>query len=92
MAALIDSNVLVYRSDPRFPGKQRIATHFLRRGIAEGSLRIPHQAILEFVAAATRPMGRRGSLLSLADAYLEAMEVSAWRSEGDRPLSLETMT
>lgn len=75
MAALVDTNVLVYRFDPRFPEKQRAATDLLRQGIAEGNLRVPHQAILEFVAAVTRPMGKEGPLLSLADAYLEAEDL-----------------
>ena len=57
MAALVDTNILVYRFDPRFPSKQRIATALLRRGIAQDRLRLPHQAILEFVAAATREAG-----------------------------------
>ena len=54
MNALIDTNILIYRYDYRFPGKQEIATGILRRGIVDGSLRLPHQAIIEFVAAATR--------------------------------------
>ncbi|HYH47393.1 MAG TPA: hypothetical protein VEG34_17060 [Thermoanaerobaculia bacterium] len=29
MAALVDTNILVYRHDPRFPKKQRIATDLL---------------------------------------------------------------
>ena len=33
--ALIDTNVLVYRFDPRFPAKQRVAAALLRRGIAD---------------------------------------------------------
>jgi hypothetical protein len=45
VAALVDTNVLVYRFDPRFPEKQRVATDLLRRGIADASLRLPHQAI-----------------------------------------------
>jgi hypothetical protein len=45
---------LVYRFDSRFPEKQKIATDILRRSIAEDSVRIPHQAIVEFVAAAMR--------------------------------------
>jgi predicted nucleic acid-binding protein len=45
VAALVDTNVLVYRFDPRFPDKQRIATELLRQGIAEGTLRLPHQAL-----------------------------------------------
>jgi hypothetical protein len=32
VAALIDTNILVYRFDPRFPDKQRIASELLRRG------------------------------------------------------------
>ena len=56
MAALVDTNIIVYRFDPRFPQKQRIATDLLRRGLADGSLRLPHQAVVEFVAATTRPV------------------------------------
>ena len=47
MAALVDTNVLVYRFDGRFPAKQRVARELLRRGIAEDSIRIPHQAVSE---------------------------------------------
>src|SRR4051794_24586272 len=47
VAALVDTNVLVYRFDGRFPKKQECATDLLRRGIADDSLRLPHQAILE---------------------------------------------
>lgn len=49
MAALVDTNVLVYSFDPRFPLKRRIATALLRKGILEDSLRLPHQAIVEFL-------------------------------------------
>jgi predicted nucleic acid-binding protein len=75
VAALIDTNVLVYRFDPRFPKKQRVATDLLRQGIAIGNLRIPHQAILEFVAAVTRRVGKESPLLPLSDAYLEAEDL-----------------
>ncbi len=75
MAALVDTNVLVYRFDPRFPHKQTIATKLLRRGITEDSLRLPHQAIVEFVAAVTRPLRGRGPLLSMAEAYREAEDL-----------------
>jgi len=75
VAALIDTNVLVYRFDPRFPEKQRRATEFLRLGVMEGNLRLPHQAIIEFVATVSRPIGRGGPLLPLADAYLEAEDL-----------------
>ena len=60
MAALVDTNVLVYRYDSRFPEKQRAAFGLLRWGAEEGSLVVPHQAIVEFVAAATRPLWRGG--------------------------------
>ena len=44
VAALFDTNVLIYRYDSRFSKKQRIATEILRRGIAEDAVRLPHQA------------------------------------------------
>lgn len=75
MAALVDTNVLVYRFDPRFPDKQGVATDLLRRGIAEGTLRLPHQAIVEFVAAVTRPLGKSPPLLDPSDARREAEEL-----------------
>ena len=75
MAALVDTNVLVYRFDARFPDKQRIATNLLRRGIADDSIRLPHQAIVEFVAAVTRPLGRLPSLLTATEARREAEEL-----------------
>jgi predicted nucleic acid-binding protein len=72
VAALVDTNVLVYRFDARFPEKQRIATELLRNGIADGSLRLPHQAIVEFVAAVTRPSKAGAPLLDPDEARLEA--------------------
>jgi predicted nucleic acid-binding protein len=75
VAALVDTNVLVYRFDARFPAKQRAATELLRQGIAEGSVRVPHQAILEFVAAATRPLKGQSPLLTLDEARQEAEEL-----------------
>jgi predicted nucleic acid-binding protein len=74
VAALVDTNILVYRFDPRFPTKQRTATEFLRRGIADDSLRISHQAVVEFVAAVVRPV-RGVSLLSVEEAYREAEDL-----------------
>ena len=76
VAGLVDTNVLVYRFDPRFPDKQRKAIDLLRRGIAEDSIRVPHQAIVEFMAAVTRPLEKNGpSLLSPEDARREAEEL-----------------
>ena len=74
VAALVDTNVLVYRFDSRFPEKRKIATEILRRGIIEDSVRVPHQAILEFVAAVTRPI-RGHVILKQADALREAEEL-----------------
>ena len=75
MPSLIDTNVLVYRFDARYPEKQAIATEALRRGIEDDSLRLPHQAIVEFVAAATRVKASDGlPLLSPEDARREAEE------------------
>jgi predicted nucleic acid-binding protein len=73
--ALVDASVLLRRFDSRFPARQRIATNLLRRGIAEESVRVPHHAILEFVAAASRPLAGRRPLLSLGDALREAEEL-----------------
>jgi predicted nucleic acid-binding protein len=73
--ALVDTNVLVYRFDPRFPAKQRIAAELLRRGIAEDTVRVPHQALVEFVAAVTRPTPSGVPLLSPEDARREAEEI-----------------
>jgi len=75
VAALIDTNVLVYRFDPRFPDRQKVATRILRRCIAEDSVRVPHQAIVEFVAVVTRPIEGAETLLSTQDALREAEEM-----------------
>lgn len=69
LAALVDTNILVYRFDNRFPQKQKIATEILRRGILENSIRVPHQAIVEFVSAVARPL-RDHVMLPLIDAHL----------------------
>lgn len=76
MSALIDTNILVYRFDSRFPDKQRVATKLLREGIASDRVRLPHQAILEFVAAVTRVKGAdKQPLMSMDDARREAEEL-----------------
>jgi predicted nucleic acid-binding protein len=75
VAALVDTKILVYRFDPRFPRKQAIATKVLRSGIADDSLRVPHQAIVEFVAAVTRSLPGRAVLLSPSEAFREAEEL-----------------
>lgn len=75
MADLVDTNVLVYRFDPRFPEKQAQADKLLREGIERDSVRVAHQAILEFVAAVTRPTRGGLPLLSLDDARRETEEL-----------------
>jgi len=77
VAALVDTKILVYRFDPRFPAKQGIATRLLRHGIAADTLRLPHQAIVEFVAAVTRPGAGGAPLLPAPDARREAEEFLA---------------
>lgn len=73
--ALIDTNVLVYRFDVRFPEKQAIATRLLREGLRTDSVRIPHQAVLEFMAVATRVRIGSRALLSPAEATRETEEL-----------------
>lgn len=63
------------RDHPRFPGKQRIATELLRRGIADNTLRLPHQAIVEFVAAVSCPLLHGEPLLPPHEARREAEEL-----------------
>ena len=72
--SLVDTNILVYRFDPRDPVKQRVADDLLRGGFTDDTLVLPHQAIVEFVAAVTRPRRELDGapLLSRADALLEA--------------------
>jgi predicted nucleic acid-binding protein len=76
VVALVDTNVLVYRFDSRFPAKQAKATRLLRAGIADDSIRVPHQALVEFVAATTRPLKPVGeSILAPQDARREVEEM-----------------
>ncbi len=75
MAFLVDTNVLVYRFDPREPRKRTIATGILRKGVAEDEVRLSHQAIVEFVSAVTRPIRFGAALLSQDDARREAEEL-----------------
>src|SRR5688572_19054901 len=78
VAALVDTNVLVYRFDPRFPDKQLRAQELLRSAILDDSVRVAHQAVVEFVAAVSRPTAPgRAPLLPLLDAIREAEELLA---------------
>jgi predicted nucleic acid-binding protein len=76
VAFLVDTNVLVYRHDPRWPIKQTRANKLMRDGLRSGNARIPHQAIVEFVAATSRPLPRVGvPLLAPEDSRREAEEL-----------------
>jgi predicted nucleic acid-binding protein len=77
VAYLVDTNILVYRFDSRFPEKQAVARDFLRRGLAQDAIRIPHQALLEFVAAVTRVRAGDEALLSPEEARRETEELMA---------------
>ncbi len=75
MAGLVDTNVLVYRFDPRFPAKQARATELLRQGSANQSIVVPHQALIEFVAVVTRPFAGKAPLLTTEDAHREVEDM-----------------
>ena len=78
MSALVVTNVLVYRYDPRDARKQRVARELLREGMNQEILRVPHQAVIEFVQAVTRPLARGSAgLLTRAEALREAEELLA---------------
>jgi predicted nucleic acid-binding protein len=75
VAFLVDTNVLVYRFDARYPEKQRIARDVLHRGLRNDSARIPHQALIEFVSATTRTRVGSDPLLSLNESRHEVEEL-----------------
>jgi predicted nucleic acid-binding protein len=77
VAALVDTNILVYRFDPRFPLKQEQATQLLRQGIVDRSIALPYQALVEFVAATTRPISGQASLLTKEEAHREVEDLLA---------------
>ena len=77
VAFLVDTNILVYRFDPRFPDKQRIARDLLHNGLADDSARIPHQALIEFLSAVTRTRAGSDPLLSSDEARHEVEELMA---------------
>ncbi len=79
MTALVDTNVLIYRYDPRSRSKRTAAARLLRLGLAGDELVLPHQALIEFVAATTRPRNDLGGapLLERSAAYREAEKLVA---------------
>jgi predicted nucleic acid-binding protein len=76
-STIVDTNILVYCYDPRDPRKQRIAAEFVDRGIAEQSILISYQAVVEFYAAVTRRDRAGVSLLDHATATREMEKMLA---------------
>jgi predicted nucleic acid-binding protein len=72
VATLVDTNILVYRCDPRDPRKRLAALKVLREGEMSGDLRIPHQALVEFVNSVTRLRGRAQPIMTLSEATRQA--------------------
>jgi len=68
VTAIVDTNILVYRFDARELRKQHIASALLRRGLAANALRLPHQAIIEFVSVATKRIPAFGRAAALREA------------------------
>lgn len=75
VAALVDTNVLVYKHDPRYPAKQRRAMELLREGLRAGAIRLAHQVLLEFVSVVSRRLPHDVRLLEPADARREVEEL-----------------
>jgi predicted nucleic acid-binding protein len=75
VAALVDTNVLVYRFDRRFPEKQATADALLREGIERDTIRLAHQGVVEFVAATTRPQRDGTPILEPRVARIEAEDL-----------------
>lgn len=72
MAQLIDTNVLVYMVDSRFPEKQETAANLMEETVRSGESRVPHQALLEFYWVVTRPLpGVKKPLLTANEAREE---------------------
>jgi predicted nucleic acid-binding protein len=87
VAFLVDTNILVYRFDGRFPEKKRIATELLREGLVDGTARLPHQALLEFVSVVTRRGRGALPLMTQEEARREAEELLSqffvlWPTDG----------
>ena len=72
VVSLVDTNILVYRCDPRDPAKREGARTVLRRGEAAGDLRIAHQSLVEFVNSVIRSRGTESPLMTREDATRQA--------------------
>jgi predicted nucleic acid-binding protein len=74
VASLVDTNILVYCYDLRDPRKRAMARDIVRTGSANGTLIIPHQAMVEFVNAVTKQRSG-GPLLTVAEALRQAEDL-----------------
>jgi predicted nucleic acid-binding protein len=72
VASLVDTNILVYCHDPFESAKRGLAHELLRKGAAEDALRLPHQAMAEFVHAVTKGRARGQPFLSREQAWRQA--------------------
>ena len=77
VASLVDTNILVYGCDPRYPKKRETARALLRQGLVQDGLRIPHQALVEFVSVVTRGWPDGHSLLPREEAWRQAEDLMA---------------
>jgi len=77
VAALADTNLLVYAWDPRDPAKQQRARRLLHDGFNSNSIRIAHQAVIEFVSVITRPLPSGKPILTRREARQETEEILA---------------
>jgi predicted nucleic acid-binding protein len=75
VASLVDTNILVYRCDASNPAKRNIARDILREGAASNELRIPHQALVEFVNAVTKTRSGGRRLLPREEASRQAEDL-----------------
>jgi predicted nucleic acid-binding protein len=72
VASLVDTNILIYRCDPRDPAKREGARAALRQGEESGEIRIAHQSLVEFISVATRRRGDALPLMTGPDATRQA--------------------
>jgi len=75
MIALVDTNVLVYCYDGRFPAKRAAAVRLLIERGRRSEIVVPHQALLEFVVAVSRPRRDGPALLSAEEARREVEDL-----------------
>ena len=75
VASLVDTNILVYCHDFTAPYKREAARDLLRNGAANRELRIPHQAMIEFINVTTRRRGGSNPLLPREEAWRQAEDL-----------------